>query len=268
MKQIKMLAEQKYHKEQGIDIKYNEVEGNRGITVYAKEDVVVNVTLATMIYGNVVMHDGDTLVVTVECDGQNNLCSKFVAKTNTWSKVKPTNVSMELSRVIQRADVEYDIFREEDPYVVEVYYNECAEEFTFVTFNNDRCLTGRPIADISIDPTKWLDSSILKAISSAINTLGDKHICLNLFKREKSNTIAFEFFYNKEEIHTEYDEFEVMEFNFNTSTGELSSWFSSDETIDSRDIIRPLELIDLQKLDSVLTHTVFYLPAHNILEIK
>lgn len=265
MKQIKMLAEQKYHKEQGIDIKYIEVEGKRSITVYAKEDVVVNVTLATMIYRNIVMHDDDALVVTVECGGQNNLCSKYVAETNAWSKVSPTNVSGEFSWVIQRADVEYDVFREEDPYVVEAYYNECLEEFTFVTFNNDRYLTGRPITDISIDPTKWVDSSVLKLISSVITTLGNKRICLDLFKREKSNIIAFEFFYNKKEIHTEYDEFEVMKFNFNTSTGELSSWFSSDETIDSRDIIRHLELIDLQKLDSALTHHV---TAHNILEIK
>ena len=89
-------------------------------------------------------------------------------------------LQMELSSTVSRAEVEYDLYRLDEPYVVEGWYNESGEEFTFVTYPNDCFLNSRPLTALSIDQSKYADSSVLKLISYLIESVDGKRICLTI----------------------------------------------------------------------------------------
>ena len=271
MKRINMVAEQSTYNEQGIDIQYLEVEGKRTITVTAKDSVLVNVTLASMIYRNVRMQQGDVLVAETEYDGETNIrhsCVRNEFGANISTMIGASNISGDHSWVIPRADVEYDFYRREDNYVVESWLSNRGGgenlEYQLTTFPNDGFLNGRIPNTLSIDRNKFRNSSILKAIGVLVSELNNKQLNLIISKSPNGDLIIFEVMYYKDE--DSYDtEVESIELSFSVFGGMLANVYKSDDDLDITKIIQAFERVDIVSLDFKMS---FNSEVNNLLEIN
>ena len=255
MKRINMIAEQSTYNEQGIEVKYLEVEGKRTITVTAKDNVLVNVTLASMIYRNIRMYKGDILIVETEYDDEVNVrhsCTRLEFGTSITTMIGASNISGDCYWVIPRADVEYDFYRKEDDYVVETWLSNRGGgenlEYQLTTFPNDGNMVGRIPNTLSIDRNKFRNSSILKAIGVLVSELNNKQLNLIISKSPNGDLIIFEVMYYKDE--DSYDtKVESIELSFSVFGGMLANVYKSDDDLDITKIIQAFERVDIVSLD-------------------
>ena len=271
MKRINMIAEQSTYNEQGIDIQYLEAGGKRTITVTAKDSVLVNVTLASVVYRNVRMYAGDILTAHTHYEGEDNVthsCLRNEFGTNISTKIGPSNISGENTWVIPRAGVEYDFYRREDNYVVESWLSNRGGgenlEYQLTTFPNDGFLNGRIPDTLSIDRNKFRNSSILKAIGVLVSELNNKQLNLIISKSPNGDLIIFEVMYYKDE--DSYDtEVESIEVAFSVFGGMVASVYKSDDDLDITKIIQAFERVDIVSLDFKMS---FNSEVNSLLEIN
>ena len=272
MKRVNMVTEQNIYNEQGIDIQYLQVEGVRTITVTAKDSVLVDVVLASMIYRTIKLRQGDVLVAETEYVGETNIrhsCVRNEFGADNSTNISPSNTSVDCSWVIPRAKVEYDLYREEDDYVVETWLSNRGGggeklEYRLTTFPNDGFLNIRTPNTLSINQKSYSNSSILNALKVIVNELGNKHINMVISKSETSDLITFKVVcYKDSNLYNNGEEY--FDVNFSTFGGALASVFKSDDDLDITRIIQAFERVDIVSLDFKMS---FNSEVNSLLEIN